>query len=624
MISPTRVFGLSGSGLDIDSIVSGLMKVQRVKQDKIKQNQTIAEWQRSDYRDMNNSLRALRDNVFNMKLQGTFLTKNATSSNEGIVKATANISAVAGVNNVQVTQLANNARLNSVAGVTFDATKSTLKDQLGLAAGTVTFTVNGSQSITIDTSVDSIDTLVSKINSAKMANGTSAGVSASFDKTLKRMFISSTATGSSAQVNFATVPATTDPVNLFSALKLGSSLNSTDAVSFNSGGANLAAQLGITSGAINFTINGKAIALDSGTNTMNDLVNAINTSGAGVTANFDTVQNKLFITNGNGVSGNIDIATDVAGTDPQGLFAALKLSSNPGFNLSTASVVPDASTLVAKGVDAKIILNGVSLTEAGNQFTISGVNYTLTGTSSSQTVNVSVANDTDAVYNSIKSFVDLYNTTIDKVNSKISEERYKDYLPLTDDQRAQLTTDQQKQWEDKAKSGLLRNDSLLSGIVNNMRSTLYSIVGGVDTNYNSLSDIGITTGDYSEKGKLYINEQKLKDAIAANPQSVMDLFSKSSSVTGEKGLAVRLYDDLTGGINQIINKAGSENSYSMVDNSVLGQKITDYNKQILDWDSRLQDMENRYYTQYSAMETALSKMNQQSAWLTQQLGGSSK
>lgn len=620
MISPTRIFGLSGSGLDIDKMVSDLMKVQRMKQDKIKQNQTITEWQRSDYRDMNNSLRTLRDNVFNMKLQGTFLVKKATSSNEGIVKVTANGSAVEGVNAIQVTQLASNARLNSASAITFDTTKTTLKDQLGLAAGTVTFTVNGSQSIAIDTSVDNIDTLVSKINSVKMANGTSAGVSASFDKTLKRMFISSTTTGTSAQVNFTTVPASTDPVNLFSALKLGSNLNSTDAVSFNSGGANLAAQLGITSGAINFTINGQSIALDSGANTMNDLITAINTSGAGVVASFDTVQNKMLISNGNGVNGNIDIATDVAGTDPQGLFAALKFSSNPGFSLSATSATPDASALLSKGADANIILNGISLTEASNQFAISGINYNLTGTSNTQTVNINSTSDTDAVYNSIKSFVDLYNTTIDKVNKKVAEERYKDYLPLTDDQRTQLSEAQQTQWENKAKSGLLRNDSLLNGTITNMRSTLYSIVSGVDTAYNSLSDIGITTGDYTEKGKLYIDETKLKDAITANPQTIMDLFTNTSDVASEKGLAVRLYDNLTNGINQIIDKAGSENSYSTMDNSVLGKKINDYDKQILDWNSRLQDIENRYYTQYSALETALNKMNQQSAWLTQQLG----
>lgn len=500
MISTSRIFGLSGSGMDIDKMVSDLMKVQRMKEDRIKQNKTITDWQRSDYRDMNNSLRSLRDNVFNMKLQGTFLTKKATSSNEGIVKVSAAGTAVAGANTMKVTALAGNARLNSTSDVAFTAGGINLKDQLGLAVSeTVVVKVNGSQDISIDTGADTIDTLVSKINTAKMADGTSAGVSAFFDKDLKRIFISSTATGSAAKIDF-------------------------------------------------------------------DLISGSNE-----------------------------------------LFTKLNLGADPFAPVN--------------GTDAAFELNGLPLTKASNQFTIAGVNYTLTGKSDTETVNINVSSDTDAVYNSIKSFVDLYNTTIDKVNKKVSEERYKEYLPLTDDQREQLTDDQEKQWEEKAKSGLLRNDSLLNGIVGKMRNTNSSTVTGVDSKYNSLSDVGITTGDYSEKGKLYIDEKKLKDAIAANPQAIMDLFAKSSDVTGEKGLAVRLYDDLTSAINQITSKAGSENSYSTVDNSVLGKKITDYDKQILDWDRRLQDMEDRYYKQFTAMETALSRMNQQSAWLAQQFGG---
>ncbi|NLI13204.1 MAG: flagellar filament capping protein FliD [Peptococcaceae bacterium] len=514
-ISPTRYFGLSGSGLDIDTIVSNLMKAQRTKQDKIKQNKTIADWQRSDYREINNSLRSLRDNVFKMKLQGSYLTKKAVSSNEGIVKVSSTSTAVVGAQDIKVTALASNARLNSSEVVTFDASKTNLHDQLGLTStDPIVFKVNGSQEISINPSIDTIDTLVSKINSAKKtvtvdgsSTEVSAGVTASFDKTLKRIFISS------------------------------------------------------------------------------------NSTGAAATIDFDNVSNS------------------------SELFNDLKLDGNP----DPGVIDPFAAV---NGTDAVFELNGTLLNQASNQFTIAGVNYTLTGTSTSETVHVNITSDTDAIYNSIKTFVDLYNTTIDKVNKKTSEEKYKDYPPLTDEQRKALTDDQEKQWEEKAKSGLLRNDSLLNGIVGNMRSALSSFVSKADSGYNSLASIGITTGDYSEKGKLYIDEDKLKEAINANPDAVMDLFTKSSDVNSEKGLAVRLYDNLTSGINQLIDKAGSENSYSAVDNSFLGKKIAEYNKQISDWDTRLQDIEDRYYKQFTAMETALNKMNQQSQYLTQMFSSS--
>jgi len=503
MSSINRFFGLSGSGLDVDQIVKDLMKVERIKQDKLKQNKQIAEWQKSDYLELNNSLRALRDSTFNMKLQGTFLGKKATSSNEGIVRVAANNSAVAGSNTLKVLQLASNARLNSSAEVAFNSSGTTLAEQLGLGNGTITFTVNGSETITIDTSEDNIDTLVSKMNGAKKADGSSAGVSATFDKTLNRMFISSIATGAAAQVKF-----------------------------------------------------------------------------------------------------------EIIEDNTSGLFAALQLG--------TPSGMPPA--LESNGANAKIIYNGMELEESANQFTIAGVTYTLTGVSDTETVNITVSNDTDGIFEAIKSFIDLYNTTIEKLNTKLSEERNKNYLPLTDDEREKLSEKQQEKWEEIAKTGLLRNDSLLSGILSNMRISLSSVVSGLDADYNCLADLGITTGGYYENGKLYVNDEKLKNAINTNPQAVMELFTRDSDVAEEKGLAVRLYDNLTSGINQIIDKAGASSTSNLVDNSVLGKKIHDLNKQIADWDRRLAEIENRYYKQYAALETALSRLNQQSYSLASLLG----
>lgn len=484
-----RYFGLSGSGLDIDLMVGNLMKTQLMKQDKIKQNKTLAEWKRSDYREINNSLRALRDNVFNMKLQGTYLAKKAVSSNEGIVKVSAAVNAVAGSNTIKVTALAGSARLNSGAEVTFNAGGTNLREQLGLTGSEpVVFTLNGGAEISVAPDTDTINNLVDKINNA------GAGVTAFFDQTLSRMFISSNATGAGAAIDFDNV---SNAAELFGALHLGA--------------------------------------------------------------------------------------------DP---FAAVN------------------------GTDAAFELNGTALTQASNQFTIAGVQYTLTGVSAGEAVSVNINRDTDGIYESIKTFVELYNTTIDKVNSKLVEERDKNYLPLTEEQREKLTDDQEKKWEEKARAGLLRNDALLDRIVGRMRSALSSTVPGVSQGYNILTAIGITTGDYNEKGRLHIDENRLKEAIAADPDAVMDLFARSTDADGGQGLATRLYDSVSAGIGQLIDKAGADSSYSSVDASFMGKEITGYEKQIHSWDDRLNILENRYYKQFSALETALSKMNQQSAWLS--------
>lgn len=515
MSSNLRIGGLA-SGLDIDQMVSDLMKVQRMKVDKIKQNKQIAEWQRDDYRDINNSLRSLRDNVFNMKLQGTYLVKKASSSNESIVKATATSSAVPGNYTLKVISLASTAKLNSSEDVAFNKDATNLKDQLSLSyGGIIKFKVNGSKEIEVDVDNETIDSLISKINAAKMSDDkTSAGVTAFFDKTINRMFVFSSSTGANQKIDF-------------------------DAV-----------------------------------------------------AGFETQINELF-----------------------GDKLKLDKNGDPVDGFDWGSEVT--------GTNAEFVFNGVTVTtQTSNQFSLAGINFTLTGTSTTETVNINVTNDTDAVFNSIKSFIDIYNATLDKINSKLSEERYRDYLPLTDEQREQLSDDQEKKWEEKAKSGLLKNDSLLSGIVSKMRSTMTSLVSGVsNSKYDTLAEIGIKTLSYSEKGKLYIDETKLKEALAADPKAVMELFTNSSDTYSNKGLAVRLYDELTNAINTIKDKAGSSSGYSLVDNSILGKKISGLDKEIASWQDRLKTIENSYWKKFTALEKAINQMNSQSAWLAQQFGG---
>ena len=274
------------------------------------------------------------------------------------------------------------------------------------------------------------------------------------------------------------------------------------------------------------------------------------------------------------------------------------------------------TTLEDQGDDAKVTLNNVDLTFASNQFTVSGVTYNLLSTTDTATT-ITVSKDTDAIVSSIKDFVSSYNDTISELNDKLSEDRYSDYSPLTDEQKEAMSDTQQEQWEEKAKSGLLRSDSLLQGVVNTMRSSLYTQVAGMGSSeYTTLSSIGITTGTYLEKGKLYIDEDKLKEAINNDLDAVMNLFTKTSDTTEEKGLAARLYDDINKGMTSISSKAGS--SSSLVDNSYIGKRITEFDEQIDDWDTRLADIQERYYKQFDAMEQALSKLNSQSSWLAQQ------
>jgi flagellar hook-associated protein 2 len=277
----------------------------------------------------------------------------------------------------------------------------------------------------------------------------------------------------------------------------------------------------------------------------------------------------------------------------------------------------------ANVVQGKVLINDIPYDVNSSTFTFDGIEFNIKSVGTTQ---VNQKPDEEAVFKSIKDYVDKYNESIDKINTKITESTYRDYQPLLAEEKATLSDTQVKQWEEKAKSGLLRQDSLLSGALSQMRQSLSSIVKGtaIDTKYDSLSEIGITTGSYSEKGKLYIDETKLREAISQNGSKVMDLFTNASTSTdaatkfSESGLAQRLYDQLNSVMGKLTDKAGSV--ASLTDNSIIGKQLDRMNTDISKWESRLKDIEARYWKKFTSMETAMNKANSQSSWLTQQLG----
>lgn len=345
--------------------------------------------------------------------------------------------------------------------------------------------------------------------------------------------------------------------------------------------------------------------------TMNTLMSKISSSAtSGVSAFYDTGTDKIVFnakkTGDNNISGN-----DISLT---------------GSFLTTALQM----TKYAEGNDAVFSINGLATTRKENSFNINGVSFTLKSTSETP-VDVTISQDTDSIFDSIKAFVDKYNEIAGNINTKLSEKRDRDYAPLTDAQKESMKDDDITLWESKAKSGLLNGDPLLSRIVNRMRTSLYDQVSGTaNPNYNRLSSIGITTCVYyQEKGKLVIDEAKLKTAISENPEEVIELFTKVSTATDatqkyqESGLIERLYTNVSNAVKDLITKAGQDNGYLLYDNSTLGQDMRRLESQISLVEDRLEDKETNYYKKFSALETAINKMNAQSAWLSQQFSSSS-
>lgn len=348
-----------------------------------------------------------------------------------------------------------------------------------------------------------------------------------------------------------------------------------------------------------FTINGEEFTF-ANTATLNQVFAEVNArTAAGVTMFYDSFSDRVVITTRE--TGNHNEGDEIVFDDPNGFLNGLLQFSG---------------AIETGGENAQFSINGVVTERSSNTFQINGVTFTLKGVSENplQPARVEVRTDTEAIYKAITDWVALYNSTIETIYAELNEARYPDYKPLTDEQMEQLTDRQIDKWEEKARSGLLKHDRLILSEMSKIRTMIYSTVTGLDEAYNSLASIGITTRDYRENGKLHVNEKMLRDAIEADPEKVMRLFTSSSDTDSEKGIAVRLYAGLGNAVERITETAGRSGDF--VDSSSIGQRIRSINERISREEQRLQKLEDRYWRQFTAMEQWIARMNSQSAWLT--------
>ena len=349
----------------------------------------------------------------------------------------------------------------------------------------------------------------------------------------------------------------------------------------------------------------------SNTDTLDDVISKINSSDLGVTAMKIKDSNgteKLVLTNNQtGEGGYIKAVDD----------ATKNFVTSLGFTVDANSLLtPDAGK---EGKNAIVKINGYETVQTSNTFMISGMEYTIKKVTANP-VMISTATDVDGILDTIVKFVDKYNEVIGKINGKLTEERFRDYPPLTDEQKEEMTEKQIELWEEKAKSGLLRSDSILSSGLDQMRLDLYTPVAGASEEFDLLADIGITTtSNYLERGKLIIDEDKLREKIKENPEAIYNLFMADGDTYEEKGIARRLRDSLKGMMTNIKDKAGT--SLSTNDQYTIGKNLDDLNDRIDAFNDRLVEIESRYYRQFTAMEQAIQRANQQSAYLMQFFGG---
>ncbi len=287
-------------------------------------------------------------------------------------------------------------------------------------------------------------------------------------------------------------------------------------------------------------------------------------------------------------------------------------------------------------VPGSVTINGLTLSISNNSFVYDGMKFDLKSKidATDPVVSIQTANDTQAAFDSIKTFVDKYNLLIDDLNKKISEKKYRDYPPLLDDQKKDMQESDIKLWEEKAKSGLLNNDSTISGFLMQLRNSLTTATGGILNGPKAISDIGITSSNsYQDHGKLELDETKLKSVLDSNLEGVKTLFLKKSTLGNssdttvtskakhdDSGIGWRIYDRINSTIANFALIAGSSTSSYVDTSSLMAKQLKTINDNLYKEQDRIARYENNLYKKFTAMETALSKLNSQSSWLSQQLG----
>lgn len=345
-------------------------------------------------------------------------------------------------------------------------------------------------------------------------------------------------------------------------------------------------------------------------------------------AKFDPVTGKISIT-GTGM-------LKVSGTTNDGTSVTDKLFGIDQFTFGDSQGV--TATTVA-GQNAIVTINGVDTERSSNTFTTGGLSITLLETTGSyqkaddgsfkldengnkiftgETATATTTKDTDKIYEGLKSFVEAYNKLIGDLNSRIDEEAtYRDYAPLTSDQKKEMSESEIELWEEKAKTGLLRNDTNISSFLSSMRSALYTKPDGCDF---ALYQIGIeTSSEWEDKGKLVIDESKLKSMIETNSQDIQELFTNATD-----GLATKLNSVIKATANTnsstpgtLVGLAGVVGKATEITNT-LTKQLRSINSKIEELQDKYETEKTRYWKMFNSMESALSSLNTQSSWLSQQ------
>lgn len=367
----------------------------------------------------------------------------------------------------------------------------------------------------------------------------------------------------------------------------------------------------------NFTVNGAKIDNITADTTVDGLLAAINNNkDAGVTATYLGSENKF-----------------VLSSNEKGEGRKISLGADPKDTTDAANLIFGGVSQDGTDGEMSILYNGVktTITSSSNTFSIDGLDITATNTFNTGSataeggVRFTASADTEKVTETVKKFIEAYNAMIDEVRTQATTRPDSNYKPLTDDQKNEMNETSIKNWEDKAKEGILYNSSALKDLDNATQGIFSSMmINGVS--YDDLEKIGISfPDDYTAGGKIVFDEEKFKTAMDSDPEKVSDLFTGTHGIVNTIDSTLSTYATRYASRNGnsygvLIEEAGSEKLSLTLTNNSIYKELKDMQETITDLQSQLSTEQDRYISQFTQMERLINQMNSQSSYLSQ-LGG---
>lgn len=653
--------GLSGmiSGLDTDSIVKAMVSGQQLKATKIENKITLNKWTTDAWSGLNTKIYSFYTKFASkLRLQSSYMTRTAKSSNESAATVTAGSTAAIGTHTLQIKQLASSqyvtgAQLKNADGSKKNYTKNTkLTEMEGMAEG-ATLTISGKKEV--EFTVESGSTINDFLEACK-----DAGLNANFDTNQQRFFISSQESGEANKFQItadgknvlgmdqvisrvAVDYLNTEEKALYDAavstLSKAAKENRDDIVAAVAAVQSDEFNVATASGVAKAVYDLKTLAKDSRAAQMADeMVADDGLTEAEAAAKKEEIQKliqdaSLEIDPDKYTEAEINKINKNRTTLDNVEINLYKYMNRLGSEDMAAETVTaslnalglgDNKTEVAAS-DAVFVLDGAEMTEASNNFTVNGITFNLSNTTLDKTtgeyesVQITIGKDGNSTYDLVKEAITEYNKLIEEMNKLYNADSARGYDPLTDEQKEAMTEDDIKNWEDKIKGSLLRRDNTLGTLLSGMRSALASTYKDEETGKTySLSSYGIVTGNYTENGKLHIYgdeddatyatyTDRLKVALEEDPDQVMETLTH---VFG------KLYETMT----EKCAKTEISSALTFYNDKQYTSLLKDYEDDLDIMEDRIKELEDKYYKQFTAMETAMSKLQSQQNSLASLLG----